>query len=315
MFLQMKIPRFESPQSSPGCMCPCDVSCTDLWRLKVCPSLWVCAVIKCGINKTKGTCPFTMKSWWILWWKLVEGSSFSPWPHDSIHHNFYEDLWTEPAGVKMSISPPRVSLFSLTFNPALVGGVTLVHHFKDSIQCGWITVSDAHQRPFYYGKKNPDMDHPSLVQVHWMLSLRDHTHPLHISFTSPPPPPIPLHHPLLTHPSLSVSLSPRWSWGRHVWNVIGIIPFSLIASAREQSYVSHRMLTQPLRTRSAHTEHRNLHKWEARARAFSTPSRAFLSLSVLTAIACRWGSAVCVQAALEGWDREPDKHVKRSTRQ
>lgn len=43
----------------------------------------------------------------------------------------------------------------------------------------------------------------------------------------------------------------------------------------------------------------------------STPSPAFLSLSVLADITCRWGPVGCTQAAGAGGDEEPDNHVKR----
>lgn len=39
--------------------------------------------------------------------------------------------------------------------------------------------------------------------------------------------------------------SPRWLWGWPVWNVIGVIPFSLIASVGERLHTSHRV---PVRT-------------------------------------------------------------------
>ncbi len=95
-----------------------------------------------------------------------------------------------------------------------------------------------------------------------MLPLRDH---IPLSASSPPLHPlspfsIPLHHP--PHPP-PITLSPRWPWGRPVWNVIGIIPFSLIASAGEQPYVSHRVPTEPLRTHYTHISHRNLLKAES----------------------------------------------------
>lgn len=70
-----------------------------------------------------------------------------------------------------------------------------------------------------------------------------------------------------THHPLPITLSPRWLWGRPVWNVIGIIPFSLIASAGEQPYVSHRVPTEPLRTHYAHISHRNLLKAESNVHA------------------------------------------------
>lgn len=78
-----------------------------------------------------------------------------------------------------------------------------------------------------------------------------------IFFTSPPPflLSLTLHHPFPLSP---ITLFPRWLWGRPVWNVIGIIPFSLIASSGEQPCVSHRILTKPLRTHYAHISHRNL---------------------------------------------------------
>lgn len=81
-------------------------------------------------------------------------------------------------------------------------------------------------------------------------------HLLHLStpfpYPSPSPPPRP-----------PITLSPRWPWGRPVWNVIGIIPFSLIASAGERSYVSPRMPTEPLRTHYTHISHRNFLKAES----------------------------------------------------
>lgn len=40
-------------------------------------------------------------------------------------------LRTDPFSVKMPASPPRISLFTLTFNPAPVG-VAPVHHYKDN---------------------------------------------------------------------------------------------------------------------------------------------------------------------------------------
>lgn len=70
-------------------------------------------------------------------------------------------------------------------------------------------------------------------------------------------------------PCPPITLSPRWLWGRPVWNVIGIIPFSLIASAGEKPYVSHRVPTQPLRTHYTHISHRNLLKAESNMCAYT----------------------------------------------
>lgn len=117
---------------------------------------------------------------------------------------------------------------------------------------------------FRYSMRNSNMFSQSVqhycahlqpaVYLHWMLSLRDYIPPSHIFFTSPPPFRIPLHQP---PPRPPFALSPRWPWGWPVWNVIGIIPFSLIASAGEQSYVSHRMPTKPVRTHFTHISHGN----------------------------------------------------------
>lgn len=70
---------------------------------------------------------------------------------------------------------------------------------------------------------------PSLHLLHLTSPFSSFLYP---SSSPPPRPP--------------TTLSPRWPWGRPVWNVIGIIPFSLIASAGEQPYVSHRVPTEPL---------------------------------------------------------------------
>lgn len=59
-------------------------------------------------------------------------------------------------------------------------------------------------------------------------------------------PPFPLSSiatPLLRHPVIIPS--PRWLWGRPVWNVIGVIPFSLIASVGEQRHASRRARRTP----------------------------------------------------------------------
>lgn len=91
-----------------------------------------------GINKTEGTSPdpsFHHESMMKSVMEACGGLLLHPPDHTAPLTIFYEDLRTEPAGVKMSAPPSRVSLFTLTFNPALVGGA-FVHRFKDSIQCG-----------------------------------------------------------------------------------------------------------------------------------------------------------------------------------
>lgn len=52
----------------------------------------------------------------------------------------WENLWAESPSVKMSASPPSVSLLMLTFSliPEGGGGFTIVHHIKDNIQCHYI---------------------------------------------------------------------------------------------------------------------------------------------------------------------------------
>lgn len=93
-----------------------------------------------------------------------------------------------------------------------------------------------------------------------MLSLRDHIPP---AASSSPLHPLSVSLSITPSSSTHHSLSPRWPWGRPVWNVIGIIPFSLIASAGERSYVSPRMPTEPLRTHYTHISHRNFLKAES----------------------------------------------------
>lgn len=93
------------------------------------------------------------------------------------------------------------------------------------------------------------------------VSKRPHSS-LCIFYTSPPPFPF-FYLSSSTPPPPPITPSPRWLWGRPVGNAIGIIPFSLIASAGEQPYVSHRAPTEPLTAYYTHVSHRNLLKAES----------------------------------------------------
>lgn len=127
----------------------------------------------------------------------------------------------------MSASPPSVSLLMLTFSltpewgdPRVpqIGQVWEIYlHFA-------INLSDTSWKTCILSMWL------SLLKLRWMLPLKDDIFyiflPQHFAFFS-----IPAHHPCFLPPTITPS--PRWLWGQPVWNVIGIIPFSLIASAGE----------------------------------------------------------------------------------
>lgn len=111
--------------------------------------------------------------------------------------------------------------------------------------------SSVSERLFWCNNGNLDSSfqlfYPLFYECGHVLSISCGAHCLvETKFKSlhPQPDTFPVFHPSsspVSSPSNHHSV-PRWLWGRPVWNVIGIIPFSLIASVGEQPYVSHRVL-------------------------------------------------------------------------